>query len=309
MKKLLLLIFSIALLVTGCGDKNVSDKQTNVEGVKSTKASTDTPKDEKQVQDKKVIAGTVMAAELLDLLDIDAVGVPSTKKGLPKRYEGIAEIGMSMKPDVEKIVSLQPDVMISDFALKEAVDGILADQDIEMLYLKNNSYEDVITTLTTLGEYFGKEEKAKEVIKAMKDTEEKVLASIKDKENPRVMVLFGTTESFMLSTNNSFVGSLIEKLGATNVTDELSKGAPTPYVPFSLEQAVGLNPDIILRLTHMEVEASKAAFEKEFSKGLWQNMKPVQEGKVYDLDHEYFGVTANSHASESLEKLAEILYK
>lgn len=304
MKKAIILIFSMMFLLVGCGDKDGGKEATNEqsEGAETQVAN-------EQVTNKKVVAGTVMAAELLDLLEVDVVGVPTTQKGLPERYKDKDQIGMSMKPDIEKIVSLDPDVFITDSGLKEAIDKLLGDKDIEVIYLTNNSYEDVSTSIASLGEYFGKEEKAKEVVDSMKATEEKVMASIKDKDNPRVMVLFGTTESFMLSTNNSFVGSLIEKLGATNVTDELSKGAPAPYVPFSLEQSVALNPDMILRLTHMEVEASKAAFEKEFSKGLWQNMKPVKEGKVYDLDPEYFGVTANSRASKSLEKLSEILYK
>lgn len=294
-----ILVFSMMLLLTGCGNKDVSEKPVEVKAAKTQEV----------IQEKKVVAGTVMAAELLDLLEVDLVGIPSTKKGLPKRYEGVTEIGMPMKPDLEKIVSLDPDIFVSDATLKEAVDGLLGDKEMELVYMNNNSYEDLETTITSLGEKFNKEDKAKEVVDNMKEKEKEILKSIEGKESPRVMVIFGTTESFMLATNNSFVGSLVEKLGATNVTDELSKGAPAPYVPFSLEQAVALNPDIILRLTHMEVEASKAAFDQEFSKGLWQNMKTVKEDKVYDLDPEYFGVTANSRSSESLEKLAEILYK
>lgn len=310
MKKSIILILSMMLLLTACTD-NSTEKTEDTSAKQNTEEAKkeETTKDEEKGEQKRVIAGTVMSAELLDILDIDAVGVPTTEKEMPERYKDVEKIGMSMKPDIEKVVSLNPDVFISDITLKESVDKLLEGQDIEIIYLQNNSYEDVKKTITELGEYFNKEQQSKEVVKKMQDTEEKVLAEIKDKENPRVMVLFGTTESFMLATKNSFVGSLIEKLGATNVTDDVSKGAPTPYVPFSLEQAVSLNPDVVLRLTHMDVEASKAAFEQEFSKGLWQNMKPVQEEKVYDLDPEYFGVTANSRASESLEKLAEILYE
>lgn len=306
MKKVLILMFSVMLLITGCAGNEQAKDTTSVKAEGNKQES---GKEDEKVQDKKIIAGTVMSAELLDLLDIDVVGVPTTDKKMPERYKDVAQIGMTMKPDLEKVVALDADVFISDITLKDPVDKLLAGQDLELMYLSNNSYEDVANTITTLGEYFSKEEKAKEVVGQMKATEEKVLKSIEGKENPRVMVLFGTTESFMLATNHSFVGSLIEKLGATNVTDELSDGKPMPYVPFSLEQAVSLNPDIILRLTHMDVEASKAAFEEEFKKGLWQNMETVKTGKVYDLDPEYFGVTANSRASKSLEKLSEILYK
>ena len=59
----------------------------------------------------------------------------------------------------------------------------------------------------------------------------------------------------------------------------------------------------------MDPEASKKAFEEEFSKGLWVNLDAVKNNKVYDLDPEYFGVSANIRAVEALEKMSEILYK
>ena len=48
-----------------------------------------------------------MSAELLDLIDVDAIGVLSTKKKLPERFKDLPEIGSPMKPDLEKVVSLK----------------------------------------------------------------------------------------------------------------------------------------------------------------------------------------------------------
>lgn len=323
MKKLLVLILSMSMFLSACGgntekiSKTDIDSNSKVEKNNETDAETSASKDNEMEigevvaipKDAKVIAGTVMASEILNLLDVDVVGVPTTKKVLPEKYKGITEIGMSMKPDVEKIVSLGANVLITDATLKESLEPQLQGKGIEVIYMNNNSYEDLKKTIATLGKTFGKEDKAGKYIAEMKKKEEEIKEKIKDKENPKVMVLFGTTESFMLATKGSFVGGMVEKLGATNVTDELDPKSPAPYVPFSLEQSSKLDPDIILRLTHMEVEASKAAFEKEFSKGLWQNMRAVKEDKVIDLDPEYFGVTANIKASESIEKLADLLYK
>ncbi|AFS77444.1 putative ABC transporter periplasmic binding protein [Gottschalkia acidurici 9a] len=307
-------MLSTAILLSGCG---INVQNADKSGKADTQ-STASPKKESESseasnlkipKDAKIVAGTVMASELLDLLDIELVGVPSTKKGLPERYNGLTEIGMSMKPDIEKIVSLGTNVLVTDSTLKESLDVQLKGKDIDIIYMNNNSYEDLIKTIESLGKAFEKEDKAEKVIKDMKQKEEQIMKKIEGKKSPKVMVIFGTTESFMLATKDSFVGSLVEKLGATNITEEIDQKGTTPYVPFSLEQVAKLDPDMILCLTHMEVEASKAAFDKEFSKGLWKNMHVIKNNKVYSLDPEYFGVTANSRASESLERLADILYK
>ena len=299
-KRLIALSLCATTLLVGCGSKASPKEENNNDAAVEEK---------KEITDKKVIAGTAMSAELLDLIDVDAIGVLSTKKKLPERFKDLPEIGSPMKPDLEKVVSLNPDLYISDGNLKGNIEELFKEKNINTLFLDNNSYEDVIKNIEYLGEYFGVEEKTKELVSKMNKEEGRILDSVKGKESPKVLVIFGTTESFMLATNHSYVGNLVEKLGGKNVTDELSKDNPAPYVPFSLETVADLNPDIILRLTHMDPEASKKAFEEEFSKGLWVNLDAVKNNKVYDLDPEYFGVSANIRAVEALETMSEILYK
>lgn len=300
MKKIILMGLLAAVLMTGCG------KTTNTEPGTAVPQG---PQAEAQQQELRVIAGTVAAAEILDLIDVDVVGVVSTEKALPERFNGITEIGMPMNPDLEKVVSLNPELYITDASLKESIEALFEGQNIETMFLSNNSYQNILENIESLGQYFGKEEKAKAVLDEMKEREQQVLNSIEGKEAPRVLVIFGTPESFMLATKHSYAGGLVEMLGGINVTDSLGENRPMPYLPFSLETIADLNPDMILRLTHASPEVSRAAFEKEFEKGFWVNLEAVKNHRVYDLDPEYFGVTANIRAIEALEKMAEILYQ
>ena len=101
-KKIVTVMVSVMLLATGCAGNETAKNE--VSGTADTKVeSKQEEADKEKNEDKKVVAGTVMAAELLDKLEVDVVGVPTTKKGLPKRYSGVTDIGMSMKPDAEKI--------------------------------------------------------------------------------------------------------------------------------------------------------------------------------------------------------------
>lgn len=303
---LMLLILSLMVSIAACS-KGDTGKDNDVDVV--TEDDRDDVKDDQVIEEEKnIIAGTLMSAELLDLFDINPVGVLTSEKGLPSRYDDIQKIGSPMQPDLEIVTSLEPEVYITDANLKESLEELFKGSNFEMLFLSNNSYEDVFTNIENVGAFLGKEDRADEIILEMRDKEKEILDSISGKESPNVLILFGTPESFMIATPNSYTGNLVEKLGGVNVAANMAQGRPMPYLPYSLETIADLNPDIILRLTHVSPELSKKAFDEEFSKGFWSNIDAVKNEKVFDLNPDYFGVTANLRIMKALEEMAEILY-
>lgn len=297
-KSFIILMGCLSIGLTGCANQAtpitvVKEADTALEEVEET---------------KNIIAGTLMSAELLDLFDMDPVGVLSTEKTLPERYKDTTQIGSPMKPDLEVVTSLNPDLYVSDANLKEGIEEVFKITDFETIFLSNNSYEDIFKSIGALGDYLNKEDKANSIISEMRSKEKGIMDTISKKDLPNVLILFGTPESFMIATHHSYTGSLVEKLGGTNVAGDLANGKPMPYVPFSLETIADLNPDVILRLTHVSPEISKKAFDEEFEKGFWVNLDAVKNEKVFDLDPNYFGVSANMRVMDALKQMAEILY-
>lgn len=303
-KFLMVIMLTLVIGLVGCTNKaSVDEPEIEIPVVE-----VEEEEEEEEEVAKNIIAGTLMSAELLDLFDITPVGVLTSEKALPARYEGVTEIGSPMKPDLEVVVSLNSDLYLSDSNLKEAIDELFGGNNIETMFLTNNSYEDIFENIKNIGQYLNKTEKADSIIAEMESIEKDILASISGKESPNVLVLFGTPESFMIATPNSYTGSLVEKLGGINVAGDLAQDKPMPYLPFSLETIADLDPDMILRLTHVSPEISKKAFDAEFEKGFWTNLTAVKNGKVYDLDPNHFGVSANLRMMTALGELAEILY-
>lgn len=304
-KLLTVLTLSAAIMLTGCGASTDTGNQ-----IKESSAEEGVTQEQvvDELESKKIIAGSVMSAELLDLLDIDSIGVVTSSKPLPERYADTPGIGLPMTPDLEAVVAMNPDIYVSEFSLKESLDKLFAAQSFEKLYFDNSSFDKVLENIKVLGEAVGKEDKAKEIIANYEKGAKEVIDSVKGKQAPSVLIIFGTPESFMVATENSYVGDLVKRLGGNNVASEISK-APSPYVPFSLETVGNINPDIVLRLTHADPTTSKAAFDKEFENDFWSNLDAVKNGEVYDLDNAYFGVTANIKLVEALEEMAKILYK
>ncbi|MCT4619324.1 MAG: heme ABC transporter substrate-binding protein IsdE [Marinisporobacter sp.] len=258
----------------------------------------------------RIVAGSVAVAEMLLALDIPMVGRPSTQYGIADEIKDLPEIGLPINPDLEKIRSLRPDIFITSGAIREIIGSKFEQNGIHTTYADLSSYDAVKGTIKKLGKDFGKEENAKKIIEDFEKKEKEILKDVDANKKVKVMILFGAPGHFMLATEESFAGSLIDKLGAENITSTVKSKYKGPYLPFSLEVALKENPDIIFRMYHGYIEEARKQVQEEFRiNPQWKNFKAIKENKVYDLDPEYFGVTGDIGATESLEKMKDYLYK
>lgn len=290
-----------------------SGESTEMKPEEKPAENTETKPEEKPAESsmmeapKRVIAGTVSIAEMLDKLGFeDVVGVPQSRYPLPERFKGASDIGRPMEPDVEKVTALTPDLFISVNSLQEANEKKLTDQGIKSLFVQTDSYEHVLETMMQIGKVLGKEAEAEAFVSETRTKAEEIIKSAEGKESPKVLFLFGSPKSIMVGTKESFTGSLMEALKIHNIADDL--GLTGSFVPLNLENVVAANPDIILRLTHANPEESQKMLNKEFAENaIWKNMDAVKNGKVYDLDINVFSVSGNIKLVEALEALSKII--
>lgn len=262
---------------------------------------------EEVIEDKKnIVAVTVAATQVMDQMGLDLVGVPTTKQVLPTRYEGVTQIGQVTSPDFEIIASLEPDLVVIDSMFQESMEQGLSEFGMEAFYFDTSTYTKFLQSIKELGNVLGKEEEALNLVEELKKAEQ-VVQSKREGEVPTVAILFGGSENFMLATDQSYIGDLVQVAGAHNITDNLK--VTSDYIPFSMEQMVASNPEYILRFAHGNLEETKKAFDEAFDKNpAFTKLKAVQEGKVFDLDPTVFGVSANIHAVDAITVLGNLLY-
>ncbi|WP_129599449.1 heme ABC transporter substrate-binding protein IsdE [Anaerophilus nitritogenes] len=296
MKKILsiIMIFMMSMMFVACSAKGaqVNSKKTE------------------QKKIVRIVAGSVAVAEMLAKLDIKMVGRPSTQYGISDQIKDLPEIGLPINPDLEKIRSLRSDIFITSSAIQELIGNKFEQNGINTRYCDLNSYDSVKDTIKELSIEFNKEENGKKLIEEFEKKEKDILKDIDPNKKLKVMILFGAPGHFMLATENCFTGSLINKLGAENITSQIKSKYKGAYVPFSLEVALKENPDIIFRMYHGYVDEAKKQVAEEFEKNpQWKKFKAVKENKIYDLDPNDFGVTGDIDSTKSLEKMKEYLYK
>ncbi|MEJ4463770.1 ABC transporter substrate-binding protein [Enterococcus faecium] len=256
---------------------------------------------------KNIVAGTSTAAEYLSAFNVSLKGV-SDQENIPSEYSNVERIGSPRKVNMEKIMSIDPDLFVGDIASPINVQEQIKKQGIKALWLDNSSYENVLISIEKLGKVLNQKDRADKLIKEIKLSEENALKGIDDLKGRKVALLFGTGESYMLATEKSYLGSLLSKLGVQNVASEVSKSSSS-YVKFSLESIVSQNPDYILTLAHGHKEQAAKAFEEEFKKDLWQTTNAIKQGNVYALDDKIFPVTGNIRVAETTESLKWLLLK
>lgn len=272
----------------------------NNEEATGTKSAT------QSVTDERIVATTVAITNIFAKLDIDLVGVPETATTLPKRYQEVTTVGGPMNPDLEVITSLKPDIVYGTTTLESEQKANYQAANIPANFLDFTSISSMFGEIDSLGTEYNREAEAKTLVDGLKAQMQTAKAKIPTGENPKVLILMGIPGSYLVCTENSFLGNLVKEAGGENIV----QGEKVEYLASNTEYLQQANPDIILRAAHGMPSEVVEMFKQEFeTNDIWQHFSAVKKNRVYDLDSEYFGMTANLDSITAFEKLISIIYK
>lgn len=288
--------FIVLLITVGCGNP----KEENAEPKETKKEATE------EESEQRIIAGTVVIAEILDKLALDAIAIPETSKELPSRFDNLPTIGNAMEPDMEIVKSLNATDFLSVSTLEyDLIDGF-EQLNIPANFLNFQSVAAMQDEITTLGERYDRAEQAEALVASLQKSIDAVELVAANKEGPRVLILLGIPGSYLVATENAYAGDLVKRAGGINVMADQD----AEYLSSNTEYLHNSNPDIILRLSHGMPEEVVEMFNEEFqTNDIWKHFDAVKNGKVYDLDEELFGTTASLDVPMALGQLIEIFHR
>ena len=291
LKKILSLVLAgvMALCVTGCVNQHPEETTSTNES-----------------REVRLVATSPAVVQICNRLDLDLVGICQSTSDLPERYDGVTTVGMAMNPDLEIIKSLDPDYILSPATLQNDLQPKYASIGVSSLFLNLKSVEGMYASIEGLGEKFGREEEAAVMLEEFDSFMTEFAEKNAGKESPKVLVLMGLPGSYIIATDNSYVGSLVKLAGGTNVYGD---GDGQEFLFANTEDMKTKEPDVILRAAHGLPDEARKMFAEEFSTNdIWQHFKAVQKGRVYDLDSSLFNMSANFSYKEALKSLQPMLY-
>lgn len=327
----------MAVLGAGCGSRentngslsDTSSETTAAASAKSTKSAKSDSSDveslleitdpkekaaveaaKKKVQQLKkeprIIATSPATAAICDKLDLDLVGVcKTTTSTIPERYADLTTVGTAMSPDMEIVSSLKPDWILSPSSLQSDLQPKYEAIDTDWAFLNLKSVPGMYRSIQELGEIFNRQEEAQQLVDEFTQFYNDYKTKNEGKEHPKVLILMGLPGSYIIATENSYVGSLVELAGGENVY----AGTDQEFLTVNTEDMKTKEPDIILRAAHALPDQVIEMFNEDFATNdIWQHFDAVKNGRVYDLTYELFGMSATFRYPEALAELQPILY-
>lgn len=290
MKKLCSLVVCASVLLVACVDQ---------------KAGANSP-----AKDFKIACTSVATCNVLEKLEVPASQVVAIPKSLsykvPKEYENAKELGTAMAPDMELLKASKANLILSPNSLEDDLAKKYENIKVDSMFLNLKSTAGLYKSVQELGDILGKKAQADklvgEFISFMKAFHEKNQL----KKSPTVLVLMGLPGSYVVATDESYVGSLVKLAGGENVYGD---GKGKDFLNINPEEMVKKKPDIIVRTSHAMPEQVMEMFAKEFKENnIWQHFDAVKQNKVYDLSYNEFGMSATFEYEKALNYLEKLFY-
>jgi iron complex transport system substrate-binding protein len=203
---------------------------------------------------------------------------------------------------VEKIIALEPDLVLSVGKLHETVIEALKQAGVTVYAVDAETFDQVYVSIEAVGQMADHDKEATHLVAQMKErvaAVESVVAEIPDEERPTV---FWETwdEPLMAAGPTTFAGQMIEKAGGVNLFADVTQR----YAEISIEEVIQRNPDVIMGPdTHGEaLTADQVAIRPG-----WGTIKAVQDGRIYVFDGDITS-RAGPRIVDGLEMIARALH-
>ncbi len=223
---------------------------------------------------QRVVSTVPSVTEIIFALDAgDKIKGLTTHITLPLAVNDKEIIGSYMFPCIEKIKSLDPDVVFTS-SIHNQIRKSLAGPDCQVITLKTESLEDSYQEIRLLGRIFDRKEKAQAIVEDIRsklDLIRKKIANIPDKKRKRVIRLMGRNQ-VMTPGQDSFQNEFIKLAGG--IPPKLGKTGD--IVPVSRKEWQEFDPQIIYGCGD-----DRKVAEKFFSRPGWKDVQAVRKGAIY----------------------------
>jgi iron complex transport system substrate-binding protein len=209
-------------------------------------------------------------------------------------------VGSYVDPNIEKIISLYPDLVIGtrDGNLPNSV--YLLDQARIPVYVVNpRNVMDSLSTIEEIGNLCGVSDMAHQLVDTLKKRLEAVQDAVASGKRPVVFIQINRSP-IMTVNKNTFLNDLIRLAGGTNMTAD----EPITYPRISIEEVIRKKPDIII-ISTMDMEAAGEKAREDWMK--WKSIPAVKNNQVYLIDSDTIN-RPSQRIVEGLEAMARLIH-
>ncbi|MDO5522213.1 MAG: heme ABC transporter substrate-binding protein IsdE [bacterium] len=256
---------------------------------------------------QSIAATSVATLQILDQMGVEnVVGIPKTASELPERYKGATEIGAPMAPDLEVLKTVNPTLVLSPVSLKNDLSPKYEAANLSSYFVNLNSVQGMYDSIKELGTTLDKKTEADQLVSEYEAWLSEKQKNQESLEKKNVLILMGLPGSYVVATENSYIGNLVALAGGVNCYEGTST---EDFINVNTEDMLEKKPDIIIRTSHALPDQVMEMFKKEFAENdIWKHFEAVKNNQVYDLTSTDFGMSANLNYVAAVEELEGYLY-
>jgi len=237
---------------------------------------------------ERIVALSPSINEIIYALDADDKIIANTTYSLyPKKSTEKKQVGGYFSPNLEKIISLNPDLVIMQKHYKFMTK--LNKLGIKTHVVNIDNLKNIKKTIYDIGHLVSKEKKAQAVINNINIALNKTKNIIKDK---KILFVIGHNTSLVkrvfISGNNLYFDDIINISGNTNAYQSEVKSQPV----VNYENLIALNPHIVILLSPYIKENNT---NKKDLISPWMDL-PINASKtnsIYIIDKKYSGIPSD----------------
>ena len=248
-----------------------------------------------KIKKTRVVALTSLTADLINTISKDSlVGIPGSsilKKN--KVFDSIPIVSSGrMPPDLEKILSLKPDLVI----------GAKGFHDRSLSKLNNLGISTLSTSISNLDDLDNLYKNLASKLKTKTKSLEEILGSCysKNKNKNKNLVVLVSSKPILSPNKDSWAGNLISSFKYNNLASEITnKTEFKGYVNLSPEWLIKSQPENIL-----VIKTPGSDMSQYESINIWNKLEAVKNNKIYTFD--YYGLI-NAGGIKAINKACQKL--
>jgi len=215
----------------------------------------------------------------------------------PPEAQNKERVGDVVEVNVEKILSLQPDLVIASPLADQRQIQKLRDLDMRVeIFQPPEDFEGLCNGFLELALLVGGEQKSREIVTQASRDIDYIKGKVKGLPRPRVFIQIGE-KPLVAAGGDSFIDDIVAFAGGVNIAHEVKTSV------YSREEVVKRNPDIIL--------IAKMGIAGEREKAQWATyttIRAVQTDQIYTVDPYRFCSPTPLSFVESVRELVRLFH-
>ena len=209
------------------------------------------------------------------------------------------KIGGYTKIDLEKVVSLSPDLVLATSIHAKDIVPELASRGLTVFVVEPKNVDELISKLTTFGKLLGANDEASKLSMQLKSRLDSVTAKVATvKTKPRVF--YEIDKTLYTPGPGSFIDDLLTKAGAANIASD----AKSAYAQLSPEALIAKDPEVILL---GDMNFGETPDQVKIRPG-WTNIAAVKTGRIIPITDENVISRPGPRIVDGVELVAPALY-